>query len=105
MEEQAQARSFDPPDDLAILREAHANDDRVLDESAAEHIRNAMQVLDASFSQTGGRDGRAFVTYCDENVVAIRARLQKALDVLESPTVISGESLASFMSDLAARGV
>jgi hypothetical protein len=94
-----------PADDLAILREARASDEKVLDESAAEHVRNALQILDASFHQYGGRDGGAYVTYRDEDLQAVRARLQSALNVLESPTVLSSASLAMFVGDLAQRSV
>jgi hypothetical protein len=87
------------------FRSSFTNDTRVLDETATEHLRNALQLLEAKWATFSNRAGHQLVAYEATTVASVRARLQNALDILESPTVLTGESLASFMHDLAQRTV
>lgn len=56
----------------------------VLDgETAAEHVRNALQILNGRFAN------HRYVTLSAEEFDATRARLLSALSVLEAPAVVS----------------
>lgn len=86
-----------PPDDLALLTDGFANDKRVLEESISNELRNALMMLNCGLESPSG----GLVTFTIEDVASIRARIQNALDLAESPCVIDARSLSQFMDDLA----
>lgn len=93
-----------PPPDLRLLRDPTAPEP-VVDETAVEHLRNALQLLDAKWATFHNAQRHELIAYEATTIASIRARLQNALDILEAPVVLTGESLASFMHDLAQRSV
>ena len=92
-----------PPDDLALLRDGKRHEAQVLEESIGEHLRNSLMILETGFLAAAGRGTSpyALVTYRREEIAAIRRRIQQALELAESPVVIVGENLATFMQRIA----
>ena len=58
------------------------------DETAAEHIRNALQTINGGTSMFPMITG---VIFDREEIEAIKARLQTAIKLLENPNVRTGE--------------
>jgi hypothetical protein len=92
-----------PPDELNLLRDGFADDDRVIEESIGEQLRNALQILNTAWRRVRGRALEDVVEYGASDVAAIRARIQNALDLAETPIVVPAEPLARFLDDLASQ--
>jgi hypothetical protein len=101
----ANEQAMSPPSDLALLRDGCAHEERVLDESAAHNLRQALQILKSPAGTLGTfkRGARCFV-FTAEEIAMIDARIRNALDILESPSVLRPESIALFVDDLAGQG-
>jgi hypothetical protein len=72
-----------------------------VDESAAEHLRNALQILNSPAGTLGTfKRGASCLVFTREEIASIRARIQNALDICETPHVLAGVPLARFLDDL-----